>query len=278
MINDSVKLNYTKISWRILVLPLFLISSIVLFLISQGVTNAINYIAYQQDCFFAINQFLAKYPTLQINLTQLGDVSIFLSFLALLLLYIPKIWENFFWALLVSLVFSTVLKNIFAVPRPSMALNHDNFTIVGKMASGHASFPSGHSISAFTIVTVVLVGLMPKLIKNKLLFSLFALSLATLVALSRIGVGAHYPLDVLFGSLLGILSGLLGIIINNKYPVWQWVGNRKYYPIFIIAFIVCAVTIIGKILEQNLAIYYLAVASLFFSLYNLIRVYIKKEH
>lgn len=274
--NDLVKLNYAKITWRILIIPFILISSITTYLVSQGVTNSINYVAYQKDIFFAINQFLAKYPTFQINLTQLGDVAVFLALLAPLLFFTPKIWETLFWALLVSLVFSTTLKNIFHVPRPSMILQHDSFTIIGKVVSGYASFPSGHSISAFTILTVVIVGFMPKLTQYKILFSLTGLILGSLIALSRVGVGAHYPLDVLFGSFFGCLSALFGILINNKYPIWKWVGNSKNYPIFIIAFLVCTTIISNKILQENLAIYYLASASLLFSLYKLIRVYIKK--
>ena len=63
-----------------------------------------------------------------------------------------------------------------------------------------ASFPSGHSATAFA--TAVAVGLVYPRLRLPLL------ALAALVALSRVYLGMHYSTDVLAGTALGVAVGL----------------------------------------------------------------------
>lgn len=80
-----------------------------------------------------------------------------------------------------------------------------NFHIDGFIALAenpdHFSFPSGHTVTAWSVAITLIgsgVGLGP-----------LALAFATLVAISRVYLGAHYPLDVGVGILLGVVTGVL---------------------------------------------------------------------
>lgn len=274
--NTNVITNYSKLKSSIFFLPLFLLVAIVLFLYSQGALNATNYIQIQKEVFFFINHHLGQYPTITYNLTQIGDASIFLSFLTIFILYASKIWEALLSASLFSALFSTILKNLFLVPRPSEVFDNDSFFILGKTAIGFASLPSGHSITVFTTLTVLMFAFMPMTLKYKILWFFSIIIIGLCIVFTRVGVGAHHPLDVITGSIIGYVSGLLGIFICQKYKIWSWVGNKKYYPIFILLMLVCGVSIIIKIRTENLVVFYLALISLFVSLYKIAYVYLKK--
>ena len=99
-------------------------------------------------------------------------------------------------ALLGSLLINNlILKNFIARVRP--------YEVVGGLAlliekQPDWSFPSGHSASSFAAATVIFL--------NHPRTGWPALVLAALIAFSRLYVGVHYPTDVLFGALSGILT------------------------------------------------------------------------
>ena len=274
--NANVINNYSKLKPALFFLPVFLLSAIVLFLHSQDSLHAYKYIQLQKDSFFFINYNLGQFPNITYNITQLGDASIFLSFLSIFIVYAPKIWESLISASLVSLIFSSLLKNIFSVPRPAVVFDNNSFVIIGKTAVGHASLPSGHSITVFATLTILLFGFMPEKLTYKILWVLFTIIAGLIIAFTRVGVGAHYPLDVIIGSIIGYISGLTGIFISRKYKIWAWVNNKKYYPIFILLMLICCVSLISQIINENLIIFYLALISLFVPFYKIVYAFIKK--
>ena len=69
----------------------------------------------------------------------------------------------------------------------------------------NASFPSGHSATAFAAATAVAI-LCPRLRP-------YVLALAAGVALSRVYLRVHFPLDVLAGGLLGAGLGALAALV-----------------------------------------------------------------
>ena len=65
------------------------------------------------------------------------------------------------------------------------------------------SFPSGHTASAFLMMTL-LANTFPAL-------QIPTFCWATLVGVARVHLGVHYPTDVLAGALLGIFAGRIGM-------------------------------------------------------------------
>ncbi len=274
--NSSIKNNFARLKPSLFFLPLFLLIAIILFLYSQGALNVYTYIKIQKESFLFINYYLGQYPSIEYNLTQIGDASIFLSFLSIYIIYAPKMWESLISASLVSFILSSVLKNLFSVPRPAQVFDTNSFVIVGKTISGFTSLPSGHSITVFTIFTVLLFAFIPQKLRYKILWIFSIITLGLIIAFSRVGVGAHYPLDVIIGSIVGYLSALIGIFFNQKYTLWNWINIKKYYPVFIVLFLICIASLVYKIMNENLIVFYFALISLFFSLYKIIYVYAKK--
>jgi phosphatidylglycerophosphatase B len=67
------------------------------------------------------------------------------------------------------------------------------------------SFPSGHSFNAFLLAGIIAFGIHQNASKSRKWVCVIPLLWASLVALSRVAVGAHTPLDVSVGSAMGIV-------------------------------------------------------------------------
>jgi undecaprenyl-diphosphatase len=88
-----------------------------------------------------------------------------------------------------------ILKNVIARPRPFTQLSQLNVLIP---KPNDFSFPSGHTANSFAAAgTLYYYG-------NKR-WGKYALILAGFIGFSRLYLGVHYPSDVLFGALLGML-------------------------------------------------------------------------
>jgi undecaprenyl-diphosphatase len=119
-------------------------------------------------------------------------------------------------AILLEIIIITFMKEAIMRPRP-----FDNITSFGWLYGQDSwSFPSGHAAGAFTLATVI--GLKVR----KMLPVVMVLAL--LVAFSRIYIGVHYPLDVMAGSLLGILIGLLAVNLDLSRLARYLTSGRNY--------------------------------------------------
>ncbi|HEU4725068.1 MAG TPA: phosphatase PAP2 family protein [Candidatus Eisenbacteria bacterium] len=110
-----------------------------------------------------------------------------------------------------------LLKPIFQRPRPSIVVA-DAQPMFG--ARGSYAFPSVHATNAFA-AALVLDAVFPGA-------RLALLTVASLVAYSRIYVGDHWPSDVLAGALLGSLIGWGGRILFFGAAA-RW-GERRAAP------------------------------------------------
>lgn len=98
------------------------------------------------------------------------------------------------------------LKNLFERVRPYDAIN-GLVPLIDR--PGGFSFPSGHTASSFAAAYVMFQRLPKK-------WGMPILILALLIGLSRLYVGVHYPTDVLFGMISGILiSYMAGRMVDS---------------------------------------------------------------
>jgi|WetSurMetagenome_2_1015567.scaffolds.fasta_scaffold41472_2 undecaprenyl-diphosphatase len=112
---------------------------------------------------------------------------------------------------------SFVVKPLLARPRPCQTVDGvpavaDVHLLVG--CGGGKSFPSSHAVNNFAVAT--LFGLYYKRTR----YALFAF--ASVVALSRVFVGVHYPSDILGGALIGMLVGWL-VVTGWQAAARQWI-------------------------------------------------------
>jgi len=285
MLNDSkldrrVSDNFRNVKFGLLIPPfsLLLLFGFYFIIFNEGDNYIDRYINIQKDLFFYFNGQLSEFPNLQFNLTQLGDVLVFFPLITIFIIYAPKLWEALLTSAILSLVMSATLKKLFAVPRPAAIFDNESFVIIGRTLSGNTSLPSGHSIAAFIVITILLFAFMPKKNKHKIIWSLFILTLGLVISFSRVGVGAHYPFDVIVGSTIGYIVAIIGIQINNKVSCWTWIKNKKYHPVFILLLTIWAFVIFDKIVANNLPIFYFSLLSLVVTLSLIISTYVQKKY
>lgn len=276
VVND----NFKKVKLGLLFSPFCLLCLVTFYVIffNTGEGYVDGYVNIQKDLFFYLNGKLSEFPNLQFNLTQLGDVLIFFPFLTVFIVYAPKIWEALLSSAILSLLVSAILKKIFAMPRPAAIFENESFVIIGKILSGNTSLPSGHSIATFVVITILLFAFMPKRNKYKVIWSSFILMLGFIIAFSRVAVGAHYPIDVIVGSIIGYIVTVIGIKISNKVDWFAWISNKRYYPVFILSLIIWGGVIVAKILGDNLPVFYFSLFSLIISLCLITSTYVQKRY
>lgn len=148
-------------------------------------------------------------------ITTLGNGGAVWILLMLIMLILPKTRKVGYMmtvALIGTLLINNVLlKNLVARTRPYEVIEGLTYLVSKPIES---SFPSGHAGSSFSAAWVMFRRL-PKR------YGVPALILAILIALSRLYVGVHYPSDVLFGVIDGI------VISMAAEKIVEWIIQRR---------------------------------------------------
>jgi undecaprenyl-diphosphatase len=166
-----------------------------------------------------VNTTVATRDWLEDPTTALADVAVPLYALATVALwflarpYGPTRWKlastSGLVAAAVALLVNQAIAHLWERPRPFTS--HAALTHVLSARTTDPSFPSDHAAAAFAIAFAVLV------------FSRRAgwlfLAAATLIALSRVALGMHYPSDVVAGMLVGLASALLVTRAGRQWVV-----------------------------------------------------------
>lgn len=114
---------------------------------------------------------------------------------------------------LVSGIIAQILKHLVHSPRPQLYFGPNTLhSIYGMTCTGYTSFPSGHTTTIFALTSLLSL-YFPGRATGLLFFAI-----AGLTGFSRIYLYQHFPIDVLTGSLIGVLISMaVYIYIPFKY-------------------------------------------------------------
>ena len=155
-------------------------------------------------------------------ITMFGEEAILIPLIAVIYwAFNKKMGEYIAYASLTSVLVNGAIKDIFKAKRPIGEPGIRSLKV--ETATGY-SFPSGH-----TQGTASFWGAIAIYLKKNYMYGISAL-IIILVAISRLYLGVHYPKDVLFGAIFGILTSFITYKLFNK------VNNKiaLYFITFII--------------------------------------------
>lgn len=150
------------------------------------------------------------------NLTLLGDA---LVVSLIMLPFIRKrpdlVWTGLIAALIATLMVHT-LKPLLDIQRPAAVLDNDTIQLIGPVYH-YKSFPSGHAATVFALSAILSWYIKQRWIKTGIVI------LASLIGLSRIAVGVHWPADILAGAAIGYFAAIAGRFFVNLF---KWKENK----------------------------------------------------
>ncbi|MBR1970431.1 MAG: phosphatase PAP2 family protein [Clostridia bacterium] len=143
-------------------------------------------------------------------ITHLGDAGFVWILIAVSLMFF-KNYRKTGVAMAIGLVLgliigNIILKNLFGRLRPFEVAEGINLLI---KAPKDPSFPSGHTLASFISATIVFI--------NHKKAGMWLFVLAFLIAFSRLYLYVHFPTDVLFGGILGVVIANLSLFLYKKF-------------------------------------------------------------
>ena len=276
-----------KFKIELLILVLLLISIFVLNGVDISFYNFFNNSSKSFESFYLRDFFK--------QITILGDSKWYfvLSFSVIIFCYFIKktnyyhnhkniieICNNFSIFLSLSLIatglITQLLKHIIGRPRPNYAsfdggLGFNFFNL----SSEFHSFPSGHASTIF-VVALVASFLLPKL-------KYFFISLAGVIALSRVVVGAHFFTDVLGGITVSYLGvKLTKLFLDKRFPAitneqTNLLFNNKFCFSLVVFLFLAIFLSVGSSIDIYLShLFYFGNNQFFLQSYYYITIFVRK--
>lgn len=160
--------------------------------------------------------------------TYLGDGLVFIFLLPILLFFPRKAMVGLFFGGVLTLLFTSALKEYFNESRPvlyfeQMGVEQELRLVPGVKAHLHHSFPSGHTTAAFAAWGIL------AFFSRRKPIQLLCFLIATGVAYSRIYLSQHFLRDVGAGAILGVFVALIALFLALKIKsAWAnkyWFGR-----------------------------------------------------
>lgn len=168
--------------------------------------------SFDQSLFVYINQ-VATHPLTDTLMPFFRESTLWIPFYLFLIVFVfvnfgKKGWVwllfAFITVLLTDQFSSSIIKNWVQRPRPCAdPLLYGQVRLLLDHCSGGHSFTSSHATNHFGVATFLFVTLGRYFGNWKYLLFIWA----ALICYAQVYVGVHYPLDVVFGALLGFLIG-----------------------------------------------------------------------
>lgn len=151
--------------------------------------------------FLSLNAYLNVLPApVWINVTNLGSTAAGAALLCLILPKKPQVLLSLVISGLLCTLMIYTFKHTLDLVRPHLLLDRTLFYFI-ETDIGSPARPSGHSATGFFIA-----GCVWRLSESGSA-KIIALVMATLIALSRIAIGVHWPLDLVWGAFAGLGVG-----------------------------------------------------------------------
>ena len=155
--------------------------------------------------FLFINEFLYFKPDdIWINITLYGDAAMVMIMLLPLIAKRPDIVVKTFIAAIIATIFLHSFKYNLHVLRPPAIYSPDMMHQLGNQFS-HSSFPSGHAAAPFTLAAIIIF------LVNDIKVRYTVLFYASIIAISRVATGVHWPIDIMGGMFFGWFAAYLGM-------------------------------------------------------------------
>lgn len=173
---------------------------------------------WDRDTFVYLNSLgIEKYDGFWSTVTNIATwIPLFVLFLVLVFVKFPKKDAlHKFLTVLGLVVFVTAITHLTKISvarlRPNNTEEINTLIRILKSPTDY-SFFSGHASSSFSITMLMYLFLRKKL-KWAILFFIWPI----LFTVSRIYVGVHFPIDIIVGAIVGLLSGWLFYALYKRF-------------------------------------------------------------
>lgn len=179
-----------------------------------------------RDLFLFFNSWQHLIPgVVWAHFTTFGDAAVAMSMMLLFAGRRPDILWSAMIALVLGALLTTGLKDYLDITRPPGVLPPEQIMVYGPVHIND-SFPSGHTLTAWTLGSILWMGLGQP-------WRGMILTLAGLVGVSRMVLGVHWPMDVLGGMGLGWLVGQTSVFLAQRLDLGLNVWLQRLFVLLL---------------------------------------------